>query len=48
MLKFVTSLNDRLFGEYGQRFIEGWREKATDDINLTVFREDPLRAHPKL
>jgi hypothetical protein len=43
MIKFITSMNERLFNEYGQRFLTGWRETAGEDTRLTVYGEGGVK-----
>lgn len=39
MIKFITSMNERLYKDYGQRFLTGWAESAGADTSLTVYGE---------
>ena len=39
MLKFITSFNEELHGQYGERFLNTWKKHSSPDIHLTVYCE---------
>lgn len=39
MLTLITSMNARLFAEYGKRFLESWTQHAQSDVRLVVCAE---------
>lgn len=42
MKTFITSLNAKLFNQYGRQFLEGWDAKAAPDVELIVCFEGEL------
>lgn len=46
MLTLVTSMNAKLYAEYGARFLEGWERYAGDGVRLVVCFEGEEPDHP--
>lgn len=42
MKTFITSLNIKLFNEYGRNFLQGWEANAASDVELIVCFEGDL------
>ncbi len=39
MLTFISSMNLKLFDEYGKRFLESWKKNVKNEVELLIFFE---------
>lgn len=37
MLTFISSMNLKLFDEYGKRFLESWKKYVKNEVELLIF-----------